>query len=52
MTSDLDLLSMTTEHEFQEVIPEETEVIIPVFIRKRVIRKMRNVLIHKPRQII
>ena len=31
MTSDLDSLSMTTEQEYQEVIPEETEVIIPVF---------------------
>ena len=30
MTSDLDSLSMTTEQEYQEVIPEETEVIIPV----------------------
>ena len=35
MTSDLDLLSMTTEQEYQVVIPEEIEVITPVFKKNK-----------------
>ena len=53
MTSDLDLLSMTTEQEYQEVIPEETEVIIPVFKKnkKRVNSQAQTINLIKGRAV-
>ena len=53
MTGDLDFLSMTTEQEYQEVIHEETEVIIPVFKKnkKRVNSQAQTINLIKGRAV-